>query len=374
MKTIYSLFLILFSWIHQPDVFAQCCAGGGSCPIAGGASAGVLYERQFELNMNHQYVSSEKFLTGDSDTIDFLDRYWSNYFYFRLAFGVTKDFTMSIETGYYLNKTQKGIDSEFNGEIIQGDVNKSKGMADLIIFPRYDIINRITPTSRVEVTLGLGMKIPLGSYNDSTFSGSYYYNTDIPIYYISPLAVQPTNGANDFIFYNFIYKGYPMKNFRLFMSSLYILKGTNPLGIHFGDYASVGLYAGKTFFDKFGVTLQVKGEWIDKVKPENEFVDLQAYYNVDHYATGSKKIMVVPQLSYSFSNLTIFASAEFPLYQYVNRTQIASQHFFTTGISWKFKPFKEKSASGIYCCPMHPERTGKSGDKCPDCGMSLEPK
>src|SRR5688572_10929886 len=26
----------------------------------------------------------------------------------------------------------------------------------------------------------------------------------------------------------------------------------------------------------------------------------------------------------------------------------------------------------IYACPMHPEVTGKEGDKCPKCGMMLE--
>ena len=374
----YFTFIFFFLAVSHTVSFAQCCAGGGSCPIAGGASAGVLQERQFELNLNHQYVSTRKFLNGDSDTSEFLDRYWSNYAYLRLAYGVTKDLTLSVESGYYLNKTQKGIDAEaFNGEVIKGEVNESKGIADLIIFPRYDVINRTTPSSRVEVTLGMGMKIPLGTYSDSTFTGYYHPVTQEPIYYMSPLAVQPTSGSNDFIFYAFVYKGYPLKNFRLFASSIYIKKGTSPLGIHFGDYASIGLYAGKTLFKNLGITIQLKGEWIDKIKPGSKLdevtgVDVLTLYNADHYSTGSKKIMFVPQLSYSFKSLTLFASSEIPLYQYVNRVQIASQHFVTTGISWKFMPFKNKTGSGTYCCPMHPERTGKAGDKCPDCGMDLE--
>ena len=28
----------------------------------------------------------------------------------------------------------------------------------------------------------------------------------------------------------------------------------------------------------------------------------------------------------------------------------------------------------IFACPMHPEVTGKKGDKCPKCGMALEHK
>ncbi|TYP91328.1 hypothetical protein BC792_12036 [Sphingobacterium allocomposti] len=30
-------------------------------------------------------------------------------------------------------------------------------------------------------------------------------------------------------------------------------------------------------------------------------------------------------------------------------------------------------SDGIYTCPMHPEETGKKGDKCPKCGMDLVP-
>ncbi len=29
-------------------------------------------------------------------------------------------------------------------------------------------------------------------------------------------------------------------------------------------------------------------------------------------------------------------------------------------------------ATATFTCPMHPEITGKEGDKCPKCGMSLE--
>ncbi len=32
------------------------------------------------------------------------------------------------------------------------------------------------------------------------------------------------------------------------------------------------------------------------------------------------------------------------------------------------------SADATYACPMHPEVTGKQGDKCPKCGMALTRK
>lgn len=33
----------------------------------------------------------------------------------------------------------------------------------------------------------------------------------------------------------------------------------------------------------------------------------------------------------------------------------------------------ELISGALWVCPMHPDRTGKPGEKCPDCGMKLEP-
>ena len=33
----------------------------------------------------------------------------------------------------------------------------------------------------------------------------------------------------------------------------------------------------------------------------------------------------------------------------------------------------DPAAADVYACPMHPEVTGKEGDKCPKCKMDLEP-
>lgn len=35
---------------------------------------------------------------------------------------------------------------------------------------------------------------------------------------------------------------------------------------------------------------------------------------------------------------------------------------------------KKEVVSAVYACSMHPNMTGKKGDKCPTCGMALVPK
>lgn len=332
MKVNRRILTVMFGLIILgTDVFAQCCGGGSGSPIAGGASQGVLLDRQVEINTNFQYVNTNRFYKNDSrDTAFYFDSYHTQYVYTRLAYGVTKDFTMSVETGYWLNKTQVGL--------FKSDTLKSSGIGDIILFPRYDLINRTGENKRVELTVGLGFKIPVGSYNDSVgriepFSGNTYYVT-------KPLSIQTSSGANDVIFYAFYYRGYPEQKFRVFANGMYIRKGWNPAGEKIGDYASIGIFAGRTFFYKLGVTLQVKGEWIDRMKL-NETVLMYAYPNYDPLATGSRKVFVIPQLSYNFTdNFVCYALGEIPVYQYVILNQVGSKWQFTAGLSYRFLTYK----------------------------------
>ena len=326
MKFVACSSLLVLLLIPSNKVLAQgCCSAGSGSPIAGGTSQGVLADRQFEVNVNFQRLSSKIFLNGVQPEKNFLDYYGSDFLYTRLSYGITKALTLSLEGGYYFDRTQIGLN--------KADTMRSSGPSDLVIFPRYTVYTHNTEKTRDEVTVGLGYKIPIGRYNDSAkfvepYTGDVYHLT-------MPPAVQPTTGSNDVIFYLFAFRGYPTKDFRVFSNLLYVRKGWNPQGIKFGDYASISMFAGKTFFDKLGVTLQLKGELIGTMKYNEDLYNL-AYYNFDVSATGMKQLSVVPQLSYSRNSLTIYALSEFPLYQYVNKVQVASQYLHTVGIAYRF--------------------------------------
>jgi hypothetical protein len=326
----YLLFLFAGLVISDAVYSQSCCSGGSGSPIAGGTSQGVLVDRQAEISLSFQYINSNKFLTGDQPSDNFLDNYNSKYLYTRFAYGLTSKLTLSLETGYYFNKTQVGLKKR--------DTITSKGFGDFIIFPRYSIYTRNTEKTRDEITIGLGMKIPIGKYLDSSVvytdpSGKDFYTP-------KPPAVMQTTGSNDFIFYGFLYRGYPEKKARIFTSLLYVKKGWNRLGQRFGDYASIGLFAGKTYFKDFGVTLQLKGEWVDGMDYDHN-IDMLAKYNLDVNSTGGKRLLFVPQVSYNFKSFSMYLLTEIPLYQYVNGTGIASQYLFTLGFSYRFMTYKE---------------------------------
>lgn len=371
MKRFFFSLVFLFLVINHQALLAQCCAGGSGSCIAGGASQGVLLENQMELNTNFQFINTDKFYRKDSpEDAGSFDSYSSQYEYFRLAYGATKNLTVSLESGYYLLKKEVGLHNN------PATTYTSKGFGDLVVFPRYDIVNAHREKTSTEVTLGLGYKIPLGSYNDSTgnvepFSGQVYYVT-------KPQSVQLSSGAQDLIFYTFLYHGYNKSAFRIFANAMYIRKGWNPNGEKLGDFFSVALFAGKSFFQSLGITLQARYEKVEQMKI-NEYILLHGkpstYYPE---ATGYKKIFLTPQLSFTKGKFTVYASTDIPLYQYINSsdfyTQVGSKNTTTFGISFRFllkRQDKELKGSGKYYCPMHHEEVSDGPATCPKCHMDM---
>ena len=324
------LFVVFFSSLSY-FIYAQgCCSGGAGSPIAGGAATGVLQENKMEISVNFQSNQSNTFYSESNITGPLFNNLTSDYLFFRADYGVSKELTLSVATGYYLNKSLIETDN--------ADTISSKGLGDLIVFPRYSVYNKISNFKRTEIALGLGLKMPLGTHKDSTLVYSDEWIGDI--YSLNPPTVQTTNGSNDFMFYSFFFQEYQKRKLRLFMTTLYVDKGFNSLGIKYGDYASLGLYASKTILRNWGLTTQIKIERVGRIQSAKN-VDL-IVYNIDPTSTGSKKVFFTPQLSYSQNGISVFATSEIPLYQYLNGTQVGSQNQFTVGVNYRFLIKKEK--------------------------------
>jgi hypothetical protein len=320
------LFVIVLSTLSH-FIFAQgCCSGGAGSPIAGGATTGVLQENQMEISVNYQYNKSNKFFAEHRDTAS-LFNLTSDYLFFRFDYGLSKKLTLSVASGYFLDKSKIEEDN---------DVISANGIGDLIIFPRYSFYNKSANFKRTEIALGLGFKIPLGIPNDSSISvPRSAFHPDI--YQMNPPMLQATNGSQDLMFNSFFFREYQKSKLRFFISSLYVKKGFNSLGIKYGDYTSVSFFASKTFFFRWGVTTQLKAEKIGQIKVANSIEEWNLLdYKINPEYTGSKKWFFIPQLSYSQNSLTVFATSEIPLYQYLNGTQVGSQYQFTVGVNYRF--------------------------------------
>ena len=314
-------------FLLSPGVFLGqgCCSGGAANPIAGGAATGVLQKNQMEISGNYQIMNSDKFFSGNKDTSKLFNNLNSNYLFLRTDYGLSEKLTLSIASGYFLNKTLIGIENN--------DTTNSSGVSDLIILPRFDVFNNLNERTKTELTLGLGMKVPLGSHSDSTLIFSHNIIGDI--YSINPPTVQNTNGSLDMVYYAFFFRSYIKKKIRIFTNMLYINRGFNSLGQKFGDYASLGLFVGKTFFKKIGITNQIRMEWLGKMEAA-ENIDLLGNYNIEQASTGSSKVFIVPQISFINKSIIFYITGEIPVYQNVNGTQVGSNLQITSGINYRF--------------------------------------
>lgn len=325
--TFHLSFFVLALFFCRPEVLkAQCCGVGGGNPMAGDASRGVLKHRQIEAALYYQLSRSDQFLNGSERDTGFMKNFSSDYLYSRIAYGLSESVTLGIEMGYWIDKTQEGLRD--------WDTYRSGGLGDIILYPRFNILKPSVANRFNELTVGLGFKIPVGSYNDSIgffepFSGETFYST-------MPPAVQASSGANDILLNLFWSAPLRPDGIRLTANALYILKGWNPLGEKLGNYLSFGIFGSRSLANNVYAALQMRYEWIGKMSV-NPDVMMISFPNYDPEATGSRKIFVAPQISYSpLDRLTIFAQAEYPLYQHVNKTQLASRHQWTIGLAYRY--------------------------------------
>jgi hypothetical protein len=293
MRVITLVFILCFYFNESSG--QGCCSGSSGNPIAGGVSSGVLQENQIEFSSNYQYTFSDKFFSGTQDTINLFDNLNSDYLFLKTEYGVNKRITLSISAGYYFNKAQVGGIKP----------TKSNGLADIIIFPRINVLNKDMPFNRTEITLGVGVKAPLGTHKDS--------------------------GAYDLLLYSFFLREFKLQKIKIFSSILHINKGFNSLDQKMGNYSSFAIYISKILDNNIGSALQIKAEEIKKMDAGNVWnsEDLEA-------SSGSNKIFLIPQLSYSLNNFSFFGSYEIPLYQNINGTQIGSKEKITFGFSYRF--------------------------------------
>jgi len=333
MKSNY-FFGLSFLFLAANSYYSQgCCSGGATNPIAGGAATGVLGKNKIEISANHQFLKSSKFYTEDRSSTGMFDYLFSNYLFLRTDYGLSDKLTFSMATGYFLNKSR--IETPEVDQLV--DTINSSGFSDIILLPRFGVFNRINGNKKTELTLGLGMKVPIGSHKDSSFIGSF----PAPIgnqYIVNPPIAQMTSGSIDMMLYAFLFRSYDKQRLRVFTNFLHVRTGFNSLGQKFGDYTSLGFFVGRNLNKRIGITCQVRAEIIGQMKSAKN-IDL-IIYNIDQSSTGSFKTFFVPQLTYTKKNLTFYTTTEIPIYQYVNGTQIGSQFQLTTGINYRFQTKK----------------------------------
>jgi len=300
---------ILFPYLLLTSVqgYSQCCSPGN--PIGGTSNLGVLKEKSLKLILTHRYSYSGKYMAGN----DIYEPYFVNTGYFNhtgilLAFALSKRFTVELESGYFANKTQTYIAG------IIPEKKKGYGFNNIIFTPKINLLKK----NDWEITTGLGLKYPIGSYNKS-FDGA-----------VAELDIQPSTGAVDYIHTLFISKEYLSKHLRLFLYNRIEIKTANPLQYKYGNLYATSFFVSYSASFRWDIIIQARTE----IRSKDERPAQVKPYNMEKIPiSGSQKVFISPQVNYNFNQVTsVSMLADIPVYQYYNEQQLANS--FALAISF----------------------------------------
>jgi len=311
--------LLCLFLIYADELSAQCCSPGN--PIGGTSALGVNDENSWKLFLNYRYGYAGRYFEGSEPSkTQFIRDGEYNHTGIVVAYGLSHKLTLEGEFGYFINKTQRYVE----GIIPQSQ--QGKGLTDLNISLKLKLWRNTL--EEWEVSTGLGAKIPVGN-NDKK---------DLGI--LLPRDLQPTTGAFDLVHSLFLYKGFLPQKLRTFLLTRTEIKGKSLDQYQYGNFFTLALFSSYSPDENWVLLTQIRGELRGRdsrplggggipTKNDREKV----------IPTGSKKLFVIPQLSYMISpQLQLSALAELPLYQYYNDKQLSSTVSVMISLGYTINP------------------------------------
>ncbi|MFP4664526.1 MAG: hypothetical protein ACLFM1_08865 [Bacteroidales bacterium] len=315
---------------------AQCFSSTGN-PIGGNANMGVMKKGMFRLGSFYKHAYSGKYFKGNELSVD--DGHITaeyavyNYISMLLSYGVTDNLTLETSTGYFLNKT-KAFATPVTGY----------GLTNTVVSAKYAFYHN--PASRVEITGGLGAKIPMRN-EEQRMETSTITIANHP-------DVQSCLGNYGAIAELYIIKEKPFTGLRYFLTTKYehnfnTLDGYFDLRqFNFGNSLNTSVFITKHIHmppalswltENWTAIAQIRHEhkWQNQIRTQDYQGQGQLEYNDWHKVknSGSDVIFFCPQINYTFfQKLNISVLADIPLYQYYKGIQLASDYAFAVNLTW----------------------------------------
>ena len=311
------LFLLILSGLPT-DLTAQCCSPG--TPIGGTSALGVLDKQSTKIFLYYKYGYSGRYFEGSKPAESQSIKNGNyNYTGISLAFGIAEKITTEIETGYFINKTQNYVENIIPNQQI------GKGLTDVTLGFKVNFYRNLE--KQLEITSGVGIKFAIGSYTQSN-NGA-----------ILPRDLQPTTGSTDFIHILFLYKGYVEKHLRFFINNRIEFKRQNPETYKYGNLYATSFFTSYSLSPGWNIITAIRSEIRERDTRSSTGFGIQIDNEREKVIqSGSQKVFIVPQLSYSFGKDWILSVlVDIPVYQYYNDKQLASSYAVSLSISKEFK-------------------------------------
>ncbi len=315
MRLMLIIVLCLLSTIGNSQT---CCSGG--VPVSSNLGFSLESPKTLQLSIVSDFNTLQDLYAGRDKLDDDQRKRTTQSYLIRAGYSLSKK--LNIETSMSFVRQTRKIYSN-SGE----DFQSTFGIGDPVFIVIYDLLQ-----FPVNIRLGLGTQVPLGSTSKKSTRGLFLVED-----------LQPGSGAFDLVSYSsliYTFKNNP--NMTIFSNVIFSLSGTN--------HDSRG---GAQSYE-FGNDLQLISGWSNQVIIAEQIfngsigfryrkVSRDKVDNIENSGTGGQFFFLRTNLTLLLSqNWNITINGEIPLYTYVNETQLATSFSFNIGITKKLA-FHDKS-------------------------------
>lgn len=299
--------------------YSQCCAAGN--PISADGSASGTGKKMLEVSLLYQHSYSSIYYEGQHRSdYTYIDYSYFDFSSLRLSYGITNRLKVRAEIGYFFSKAQYfdfGPGNNYD--------RRANGFGDLILGVQYNVYQN-TPLE-IDIFPSFDFTIPVGKFDQ--MNG--------PV--VLPIDIQPSSGSFKYNAGLLLSKRFKAGKFATFLSGNIEFSqriNTERTNYKYGNLYNVSLYGSYTFLRNFTAALQVRTMIRDRASGSDK-----GKIN----ATGGTYLFLTPQVRYTLLKYwSLGFLFEYPIYKYVNGTQLTNDYAFSFRFSRTINFNKKKPA------------------------------
>lgn len=300
------LFALLFFYPQSPALAATCsCAG---VPLLTFLDTSAIERGDLFINYTAEYHQINDLVSGSDDVRDETGRDRnSTSQVISASYALTDRWAVSTLVSYV--RHYRKIGSSFLGK------TTSSGIGDSVILVRYTPLF-ITPFSRHEVSLGLGVRVPTG---EDDFGNGFTLSEDM----------QPSVGAvGKIIWSSYSYAFNQASTMQLNTSASYTLNEENDRKYAFGDELNVAVGFSQSIATRFGYSASLRYRATRG--------DQRAGFTIPN--TGGEWLDFVPAIQYAVTDsLNVGLSGRIPVVRHLNGAlQFTTSYSYALSLTYGF--------------------------------------
>ena len=293
----------------------SCCSGG--VPVSGNLGLPTAEKGSSQVSLSYDWNVLKTLKEG----VEKLEDQSRNRTTHSALLEIGHTWTNRFSTDFFFSFLQQIRAIRQNGQ--QTDFDQTSGIGDAVALFKYQVLKGKNKGRNLQ--LGLGPKIPLGSFGNKDDRG-ITLSADL----------QPGSGAWDMIFWGQFTQQLSFRpSSNLLLSSTYALKGENP------RFNEIETYA---FGEEWLVSIGIS----DRMVLFNKLVDPSLLFRYRQVqpdfrngsllpSSGGEWVYINPGITFWFSEkMSYQINGEIPLYANLIGTQITPTYRFNTGLYWRF--------------------------------------